>query len=162
MRVDAWVAKIAGIFHILGAVLLGCIVAIMLIGIGVRYVRVTLVGIDELSAILGVLMVFMGIAYVLREKKHVQVEVLTNLLSPRNRAISEVFVDAAMILICCVMIWQGFRLAIFAYVQGFGSFLLGFPLYIVRIVVLVGMILFLAEVLCHIPHTVRHKDRKEA
>ena len=159
MRVDEWMAKITGFFHILGAVLLALTVVDILSGIGYRLLRFGFVGSDELGAILGVLMVFMGIPYIHRKEKHIKIEILTDLLNPRNRAISNGFSDVAMIIICGVMIWQGFRLAIFAYVNQSASFLLDFPLYIVRIVVLVGMMLFLAEAFCHIAHTVRPKKR---
>ena len=158
MRVDFWVAKITGIFHILGAVLFAAIVVDIMLGIASRFLRLGIVGLDEVGAILGVLIVFTGIAYVLREEKHVQIDILTNLLNTRNRAISEGFSNVAMIIICGVMIWQGFRLAIFAYVRQFQSLLFGFPLYIMRIGVLVGMMLFLAEVFCHMAaHNVKRK-----
>jgi len=157
MKVDVWLAKITGIFHIIGAVLLAFIVIVILLGVVSRFLRFGIIGLDELSAVLGVLMTFMGIAYVLREEKHIRIDILINLLNPRNRAISKGFNYVVMIIICGVMIWQGFRLAIFSYVQKFTSYLFGFPLYIIRIVVLVGMILFLAEVFCHITHTVRRK-----
>ena len=158
MRVDFWVAKITGIFHILGAVLFAAIVVDIMLGIASRFLRLGIVGLDEVGAILGVLIVFMGIAYVLREEKHIGIEVLTSLLNTRYRAISEMFNYVVMIIICGVMIWQSFRLAIFSYVQQFKSYIFGFPLYIMRIAVLVGMILFLAEVFCHMAaHNVKRK-----
>ena len=150
MKVDVCLAKITGIFHILGAVLLALITVCILLSIGCRLLRFGLVGLDELAAALGVLTVFLGISCVLREGKHMGIDMLTNLLKPRSRAIVEVFNSVVMIIICCVMIWQSFRLSIFSYVHKFASPLFGFPLYIIRIVVLVGMILFLAEVFCHI------------
>ena len=160
MRADVWLAKITGFFHTLGAVLLALTVVVVLSGIGYRLLGIGFVGSDELAAIFGVLMVFMGIAYIHRKEKHVKVEVLTNLLNPRNRAIYQGFSYVAMIIICGVLIWQGFRLAIFAYVNQSASFFLDFPLYIIRIVILVGMMLFLAEAFCHIAHTVKREKKR--
>ena len=158
VNLDSWVAKITGIFQSFGAVLLAAIVFVVFVGIISRYSSTYgIMGLDEVGAILGVCMVFFGIAYALREEKHIGIEVLTSLLDAhmKAKAISEMFNYVVMIIICCLMIWQCFRLAIFSYVQQFKSYIFGFPLYIMRIVVLVGMISFLVEVFCQIAHLVR-------
>lgn len=156
-NLDATIGKITGFFHIIGTILMMVVCLVFATAILSRPLGIGIMGLDELAGVLAVLMTFMGIAYVMREGKHINLDTAINMLGPRKRKAVDWFNNLVMVFVCALMIWQGLRLGIHSLVQQDTTYFMGFPYYIIRLAVPFGMILFLIEVCLLIAHSVVRK-----
>lgn len=65
----------------------------------------------ELSGLLYTASFFSGGAYVLRHKAHVSVDILSNRLSPRGRAITDIITAVIVLSLCGIFLYYGSLLA---------------------------------------------------
>ena len=59
----------------------------------------------------------LGAPWLVREKGHIYVEILLMALSPRRRAIVTWIIGVACVVVCAVIAWYGFKVAIGDYLQ---------------------------------------------
>ena len=95
------------ITHGLAAMGVACVVAMMVItttDVIARYVfnRPTMWA-DEMASYLLIAIVFLGLAHNLRTDGHIRIDAVTNLLSPRARAVLEVLAYAVGIVFGCIL-----------------------------------------------------------
>jgi C4-dicarboxylate transporter DctQ subunit len=112
-HVDRAVATITYGLSAMGVV---CVVAMMVIttaDVVARYVfnRPTMWA-DEMASYLLIAIVFLGLAHNLRTDGHIRIDVVTNLLSLRSRAMLEAFAYAVGLVFACVLVlgtWTRFE-----------------------------------------------------
>ena len=68
--------------------------------------------ITEISDNLILFMTFFGVAWLLKEDKHVSIDVLYNALNPTKQLIIDLIVDVLCILACVIMTWYSTELSI--------------------------------------------------
>lgn len=85
----------------------------------------------EVSEYLMVLLTFSSAGIIMREGRHVRVEVLVSRLGKRRRAMAEVAIQAGVLLVCAILIKEGAKSTYIAFVSNYRSTsLLRFPLWI--------------------------------
>jgi len=102
------IEKISKAAHTAGAILLGFLFLSIISGVIVRMLGGYLHFVDELSGYGAVWVTFLGIGYVLREGRHVRVDIITRKLSPRNEAIMFMIGDIACLLFSILIIGKAF------------------------------------------------------
>jgi len=92
--------------------------------------------------------VFLSVAYTLKEKGHVRVDFITNLLSGRTALIMEVLGTLLGILYCFVLGWEGAKIAFQAYQLGeLPSTILKIPMFIPKGFISIGAALLTIQLL---------------
>lgn len=61
---------------------------------------------------------FTGAAWLLREEGHVKVELITDFLTPKGKALMDGVTSAIAFLACCIYCWEGAKLSWTAYHEG--------------------------------------------
>ncbi len=105
----------------------------------------------EISEYLLVFISFASIAYVLKEDRHVRVEVFIDHLSPRPRLVLDIFTAFLALVFCIIVVWKSAAVTIFNFEKGFRSAsLVSFPMWIPYMIILVGSFLLLLQYIVHI------------
>jgi C4-dicarboxylate transporter DctQ subunit len=105
----------------------------------------------EISEYLLVFISFASIAYVLKENRHVRVEVFIEKLSPRPRLVIDIFTAFLALVFCLIVAWKSAVVAIFNFEKGFRSAsLVSFPMWIPYIVISGGCFLLLLQYIVYI------------
>jgi TRAP-type C4-dicarboxylate transport system permease small subunit len=96
----------------LAAVLAGALLAVMVlsvaVGVFMRYfMKSALPWVMELNEYSLLYVTFLGTAWVLRRKKHVNIDLLVNRLNPRHRIVLKTVTSLCSAIICLVVIWYG-------------------------------------------------------
>ncbi|MGB5231619.1 MAG: TRAP transporter small permease [Desulfoprunum sp.] len=136
------IEKISKAAHTAGAILLGFLFLSIISGVIVRMLGGYLHFVDELSGYGAVWVTFLGIGYVLREGRHVRVDIITRKLSPRNEAIMFMIGDIACLLFSILIIWKGLYLVSVSYQVHRVTPLLGWPIYILQMILPLSFVLF--------------------
>jgi TRAP-type C4-dicarboxylate transport system permease small subunit len=93
----------------------------------------------EISGYLLVFICFASVAYILREKRHVVVDALLILLTPKTRLKFELVASILTFVFCCILIWEAADVTILNYQRGFRSAsLVTMPLWIPYLVIALG------------------------
>lgn len=96
----------------------------------------------ELSEYLLIFICFASIAWVLKEDRHVRVEVFIERLSPRNRRVMDLATSILSLGFCLALTWKAFSVMLFNFQRGFRSAsLLNFPLWIPYMIITLGAFL---------------------
>jgi len=96
----------------------------------------------EVSEYLMVLLTFSSAGLIMKDGRHVRVEVVVARLGRRGRAAAEIFAQGVVLLICTVLIVEGTKSAYLAFISNYRSTsLLAFPLWIPYSLVPLGAVL---------------------
>ena len=93
----------------------------------------------ELSEYLMTFLTFMGIGWVLKENRHVRVEVLYVRLPKRVQNAHEIALSVLVLVFCAVLVWKGAATVIMTYTSGYrSSGMMNFPLWITYAIIPTG------------------------
>lgn len=134
--------RISKTAHTAGAILLGFMFLSIICGVFARMLGGYLTFVDELSGYAAVWVTFLGIGYVLREGRHVRVDLITRKISPRYEAIMFMIGDIACLLFSILIVWKGVYLVSVSYQVHRETSLLGWPIYILQIILPLGFVFF--------------------
>jgi len=96
----------------------------------------------EVSEYLLVFICFTSIAYVLKEDRHVKVEVFTEKLPHRARLVMDIFTSFLSLIFCIIVTWKTVLVMSLNYKRGFlSSSLINFPLWIPYLFIAFGFFL---------------------
>lgn len=132
-------------------VLVGGIGLLLSMGLGVAdvvgtYLGHPVPGAYELTESSMVLVVFGGLTYAQIKRKHIRVELVYLRMGPRAQSTMDIFADIAALIFFGLMAWQGWNEAIYSInINEATSGLIRFPLYPARILLVVGICLFLVQ-----------------
>jgi TRAP-type C4-dicarboxylate transport system permease small subunit len=117
----------------------------------IRYIfNKPLPGVLDLSSTILPVVVFLGLGYVLGERKHIRMEIIHERLgATRTRAIVDIITTSFIAIFAAVFIWKGTELLI-AKIHDYSSGDLHFPLFPFYIFVPIGSLLLLVQSLIHI------------
>jgi C4-dicarboxylate transporter, DctM subunit len=100
--------------------------------------------------------VFLAVAYTLKEKGHVRVDFITNLLSGRAALIMEILTTLLGILYCYVLGWEGAKIAFKAYQLGeLPSTILKIPMFIPKGFISIGAALLIIQLIRLLKNLIR-------
>ena len=95
----------------------------------------------EVSEYLLVFICFMSIAWVLKENRHVKVEVLTVRLPRKGQLVTDIITSILVLCFCSVVAWKGTQVMLWNYHRGFrSSSLVRFPLWIPYFIIVLGIV----------------------
>jgi TRAP-type C4-dicarboxylate transport system permease small subunit len=132
-------------------VLVGGIGLLLSMGLGVAdvvgtYLGHPVPGAYELTESSMVLVVFGGLTYAQIKRKHIRVELIYLRMGPRAQSTMDIFADISALIFFGLMAWQGWNEAIYSInINEATSGLIRFPLYPARILLVVGVCLFLVQ-----------------
>jgi TRAP-type C4-dicarboxylate transport system permease small subunit len=95
--------------------------------------------VDELASFLLVLIIFGGLAHTFQRGGHIQVDLLTNKLSPRGRRILRILTLSVGIAFLVVVTWNTLVSSLVAYRLGRLSMVLFLPLWIPMLLIPLGV-----------------------
>lgn len=105
----------------------------------------------EISEYILVFISFASIAYVLKEDRHVRVEVFIEHLSPRPRLMMDIVTAFLALVFCIILVWKSAVVTIFNFEKGFRSAsLVNFPMWIPYMIITCGSFLLLLQYIVHI------------
>lgn len=134
--------------HTLGAIILGLMFVAIVGNVIVRSLGGSLVWVEELTGYAVVWATYLGLAYVLHERRHVNVDLLNERLPHRAKALLRIIGnDAACIVFSVLLTWKSIYLIKAAMQTNRHTPILDFPVYPLMTVLPLGMILFGLEAL---------------
>lgn len=135
--------KVAGAAHTLGAVILGIVFVSVVVNVVARVLWHELVWVGEMCGYAVVWCVYLGVAFVLREGRHVKVELVSERLPARPRAIMRIVGDdLASVVFSAIVVWNSAYLTEVAWRTHRTTPLAGWPVWPIMLVVPLGMALF--------------------
>lgn len=135
--------KVSSAVHTVGAICLGFTFVSVVINVILRIFGTSLGSwVEEMSGYAVVWATYLGMAYVLRENKHVRVDLLTEKLPLKAQAVVRILSDLVTLAFTAIVVVYSIKLTQLAYVSERVTQLSGFPYYILLIMMPVGMILF--------------------
>lgn len=134
--------KFSEIFHKISALLLLLIIVSIWYQILGRILHISVHGIVEIGGYLLVWINFFAIAYTLRQKRHIRVDLLLRLMPERIQTIFLVAGNSVCVLFSIVMMWQGMKLVAMFYEIKEVSLILQIPIYFVYLALPTGLSLF--------------------
>ncbi|HBW36014.1 TRAP transporter small permease [Desulfosporosinus sp. BICA1-9] len=152
------IRKVSAAAHTLAGIILGVMFLSMVANIIARKLGVSMIWVEELSGYGAVWATYLGIAFALREERHVRVDILTRKLPPRGQELMRFLGDLVCVVFSALITWKGFYLIWSSYISGRHTPFLEIPIYLLQIVLPVGMILFGLEALMD---AVRYLNGKE-
>lgn len=142
--------KLSYAVHTIGTICLGFIFISVVINVILRIFGTSLGSwVEEMSGYAVVWATYLGMAYTLREGKHVRVDLLTEKLSPKRKAAVGILAEIATVIFGGIVTYFGAMLAYNAYLSERVTPLSGFPVYILLLALPTGMLLFTLESLEH-------------
>ena len=154
--IDRILEKVVSAAHTLGTLALAFVFLSVVADVIARLFGANLgVWVEELSGYGVTWSTYLGLAYVLREGKHVKVDLITEKLAPRRRAVMRIVGDVGTLTFAAIIAYKGFYLMEVAYKADRLTSGLEFPVYILMIVFPLGMTLFGLETLADILRTVK-------
>ncbi|MBC7338247.1 MAG: TRAP transporter small permease [Firmicutes bacterium] len=140
--------RVTGAAHTLGAVVLGLMFTFMVLNIIGRSIGHQLVWVGEFSSYAVVWAVYLGVALVLREGGHVKVELVSERLPPRARAVMRILGDDLPTMVFSIfVVWRSAYMVQVAWQTQRETPLLGIPVWPLLAVLPLGMALFGLEAL---------------
>lgn len=146
---DSIIKRISGAANTFGAFILALMFIFITIQVIARMLGGTLTFVDELSGYSAVWATFLGIGYALREGRHVRVDLITRMVSPRTEAFMFFIGDLVCLIFGVIIAWKGFGLVANSHMAERVTVMLQWPVYILQLVMPVGFIIFGFEALLH-------------
>jgi TRAP-type C4-dicarboxylate transport system permease small subunit len=116
----------------------------------------------EVTALLLVVIAFLGAADILRENKHIQFSLILDRLSPKGRRIAEIVNSLFGLTFCLVLTWQAGAATRMVYVNDMRlPSILSTPLYIPYLVMTVGALVLSLQLILKIIVNIRDGKRGE-
>ena len=105
----------------------------------------------ELSEYLLIFIAFIPAGWLMREKKHVQMESFIHLMPWRVRNLLDCITSTVVFVFCVILIWQGTKSALIAFQGDYhSSSLLNVPLWITYSIIPIGSFLLAVQVIVRI------------
>ena len=105
----------------------------------------------EISEYLLVLICFFSIAFVQKEDKHVQVDIVTEKLSLKKRQILEIFTSFLCLIFCIIVGWKATTVSIMNFKRDFYSTsLISFPMWIPYMIISYGFTMLTLQFMVNI------------
>ncbi len=109
----------------------------------------------EISNYAVIAIVFLPLAWIQAQKRHVSVDLITSRLSPRKQTILDIFASVLCFVFCALLAWKSGELAWNSYEMGLRSATtLRVPLFIPQAIVPIGSFLICLQFLLAIPHDI--------
>ncbi|PKM87842.1 MAG: hypothetical protein CVU87_08805 [Firmicutes bacterium HGW-Firmicutes-12] len=144
------IRKISNAAHTAGAIIVGLMfISITVQVFGRAALGMSFTWVEELSGYGAIWATFLGIGYVLRQGRHVRVDLFTRMMSPRTQAIMAVIGDIACVIFSIIVFWKGCSLVSVSYMIQRNTPLLEMPVYLLQIILPVGISIFGLESMCH-------------
>jgi TRAP-type C4-dicarboxylate transport system permease small subunit len=145
------IIKIEKFLQIIAQVFVLILMLITVANIVGRFLGFPMVGAIELSLLLLVFIVFLGLAYTQYQNGHVRVEIVVDWLSGGTREVVEIIALIISLAILCVMLWQ-------TGLEGFTAFqvktyqpgLISFPTWPGKLIIPIGLLFFVIQVIIQI------------
>ena len=121
-----------------------CVLAVVVIwGVVLTYVfKSSDIFSVEMSEYLLVFICFISIPYILREGRHVRVDALVQLLSPKSRWRVELIASILAMGFCVLVVWKAAGVTLLNYQRGFRSAsLVSLPLWIPYLIITLGFLI---------------------
>jgi C4-dicarboxylate transporter DctQ subunit len=121
-----------------------CVLAVVVIwGVVLTYVfKSSDIFSVEMSEYLLVFICFVSIPYILREGRHVRVDALVELLSPKSRWRVELIASILAMGFCVLVVWKAAGVTLLNYQRGFRSAsLVSLPLWIPYLIITLGFLI---------------------
>jgi len=121
-----------------------CVLAVVVIwGVVLTYVfKSSDIFSVEMSEYLLVFICFVSIPYILREGRHVRVDALVQLLSPKSRWRVELIASILAMGFCALVVWKAAGVTLLNYQRGFRSAsLVSLPLWIPYLIITLGFLI---------------------
>lgn len=135
--------RVTGAAHTLGAIVIGLMFLFIVANVVGRAFGHQLVWAGEFASYAVVWAVYLGVAFVLREGRHVKVELVPERLSPRARAILRILGDdLPSVIFSVLVVWKSAYLTEVAFRTQRVTPLLGVPVWPLLAVLPLGMALF--------------------
>ena len=144
-KLNEWTGKVFSFY-------LAFLTAVLVYEVVSRYIfNAPTIWAHEAGGLLFLVGSMLGGGYCLLLEAHVRVDVLYSRFSPRVQAITNIVFTPAMLLICYVLLWYGWKGALSSVgYRETSSTLWAPPLYHVKVLVAVGVVLFTLQVLAKI------------
>jgi C4-dicarboxylate transporter, DctM subunit len=147
-----WLDIISGKLNTLGAVISGT--AVIILGIIVTYDVIMryvfhspTIWVADASMLLCIMSVFFAVGYVMRDKSHISVTLITDQLSDRNRIIFSILSLIFSGFYSCVLLWKGAEVTIAQFLSGeLTGFGIRYPIAVLRSFIPLGAIILLLEI----------------
>lgn len=147
--ITIWINRLSFLGGILAAIALGTLCLQMCVSVFFRYVlRDPLGWYEEATRFLMVWGAMLGMAYTLREGRHIRLTTLTQYLSPKGQKILEVFMDLIGIAVLAVFMIKGAQFTLFT--RNIGEISPGdlrYPIWLAEVALPVGGALFILQYL---------------
>jgi C4-dicarboxylate transporter DctQ subunit len=121
-----------------------CVLAVVVIwGVVLTYVfKSSDIFSVEMSEYLLVFICFLSVPYILREGRHVRVDALVQLLSPKSRWRVELMASILAMSFCALVVWKAAGVTLLNYQRGFRSAsLVSLPLWIPYLIITLGFLI---------------------
>jgi TRAP-type transport system small permease protein len=148
--------KISSVTHAVGVVCLVLVFLSVIVNVISRTLGYSLGGwVEELSGYAVVWSTYLGMAYTFREGRHVKVDLLTENMSPRNRAIMLAISNGACVVFSIVIVKYGIFLTQVAYMSERVTPITRFPVYLLSLAMPFGIGVFTLEAMVDTFHSIR-------
>jgi C4-dicarboxylate transporter DctQ subunit len=130
-----------------------CVLAVVVIwGVVLTYVfKSSDIFSVEMSEYLLVFICFVSIPYILREGRHVRVDALVQLLSPKSRWRVELMASILAMGFCALVVWKAAGVTLLNYQRGFRSAsLVSLPLWIPYLIITFGFLILTLQYIVQI------------
>jgi TRAP-type C4-dicarboxylate transport system permease small subunit len=132
----------------IAAIVLAVIATVVVVTVLLRIASVPLLGADEITQYLNTYLVFLAIAVIFRQRKHIQVDLVISHVPPKARYYMRLMSNVICVMFSLFVFWGGVALVINSYQAGSVSWFLFMPVWIWQICLPVGMMSFTLEGVC--------------
>jgi TRAP-type C4-dicarboxylate transport system permease small subunit len=159
-KTEKFIRLIIEVSGIVGVVILLAMMMMTVADVIMRYFfRRPIIGSEEISTLLMVCVVFLGIAWCALKDGHISVDIITGKLSKRGRAFLNSFDNILTFALALIIAWRTFLEAVSVKKMDVNSPLLGIPRYPFIFVTAFGfLLLFLAALILFIRNVKSVKD----
>ena len=162
-RFDAIIARVASVIYGFGSAVLAVLMVFTFVTVALRYFfNSPIRGDVDLSSYMMVLVIPSGLALTALRKKHIRVDVVTQLLPKRVQAGLLVFADLLSLVLIALMVWQTVESALSYISSGIRPTLTSIPYYpfiiICAIYLLVFGLVILRDLVVSVVHAVHGSE----
>ena len=148
--------RISWVSEILAEIVTCALAGIVIWGVILTYVfEVSDIFSVEVSEYLLVFLCFASVAWILKEGRHVRVEVIVHRLPPKTQMVMDIVVSVLALVFCIVLVWKAAGVTLLNFQRGFRSAsLVNFPLWIPYLIITLGSLLLTLQYVVQIHDTV--------
>jgi len=145
-KIEAVIKKISSILHIMAAVILFIIIMCVVADVLLRFLKLPAIGdMVELTAWLGMVLTFLAMGFLVREGKHISVDIVTSRVSSATKRLMSMVSGVLSILFCLLMGYEGIVMVIGSYKLGQHLQSWEFAVWPFQVVVPLGFLAFALE-----------------